>query len=224
MTLVKIAFVLDCTASMEEWIYAAQTKIREIVETSKRDHPLAQFEVGLVAYRDYGDIARFHTMDFTTPEEVMESLQDIHAEGGDDEAEDVAHALRQVMELDWMDADLRMVFHITDAPAHGYMFHRPHVSDRFPEGDPEGLDPRTIISQMSLRGFFYSFVKITSATDTMLDMFHNSWIGEGRFRILDLRPQVFGRSRGVDMSDMLSPIVSRVVSQAIDQHTFSQDM
>lgn len=225
MTTVQIAFVLDCTASMEPWIRAAKTKIQEIVNNAKEDHPDAEFEVGLVAYRDYGDLVRFRIVDFTTPSVVMSSLRNVHAEGGDDEAEDVAHALLHATWMRWDNANVQMVFHIADAPPHGLAFHTPYVSDRFPGGDPEGLDPRESLRVLSRNNVSYTFVKITSATDTMLDVFFNAWPGDDSdFRVIDLRPQAFGRGHGVDTSDLLSPAVSQVVTQAIDRHISSQDM
>lgn len=210
-TLVSIAFVLDCTASMGPWIHAAKSKIHEIVDSVSDQHPDAEIEIGLVAYRDYGDLVRFRVVDFTSAEIIERSLQHIHAEGGDDEAEDVAHALQRTTHLTWEDSELCLVFHITDAPAHGRLFHTPFVSDRFPDGDPEGLDPRDFISHMSARGFHYTFLKITSATDTMLDVFHNVWTGPGEFRVLDLTPQMFG------------PAISQAINQSIMRHTSSQD-
>lgn len=224
MPRVKIAFVLDCTGSMGHWIRAAKTKIREIVNTTQTEHPNTDIEVGLVGYRDYDDEERFIIVDFTTPEAVMRRLAPVAAEGGDDVAEDVANALQRMLELSWEGSDIRMVFHIADAPAHGISFHRPSLSDRFPAGDPEGVDPRVLMKTMSDLAFVYTFVKITSATDTMLDVFHNSWVGAGMFQVIDLSPQRVGRDSGVDTSDLLSPAVSRAVTQAIGHYTFSQDM
>lgn len=211
MTTVKVAFVLDCTASMEPWIHVAKTKIGEIIDTVSDDHPHETIEVGLVAYRDYGDLMRFRTVDFTTPEVVMNALRNVRAEGGDDEAEDVANALYRMTRLTWEDSDICMVFHITDAPAHGRLFHTSCVSDRFPQGDPDGRDPRDSISEISDLGFHYTFIKITSSTDTMIDVFHNVWVGSGNFRVLSLTPQQFRAG------------IANVMSQTITQYTSSQD-
>jgi hypothetical protein len=215
MTRVKLAFVLDCTASMGPWIEEAKTKMGEIVQNVRKEHNHAAFQVGLVAYRDYGDEESLRVLDFATPNSMMGALQDVFAEGGDDSAEDVARAFYHVMALDWSDADVRMVFHIADAPAHGRMFHGPSVSDRFPEGDPEGIDPRTHLRSMCEQGFHYTFVKITSATDTMLDAFLSVWAYHATFQVLNLSRQ---------SARMFSPMISRSVSDAITQHTASQGM
>jgi hypothetical protein len=219
MTTVKIAFLLDCTGSMEYWIQTAKTKITEIVANVRVEHIDADIEVGLVAYRDYDDRERFVIRDFTSPDVIRQVLSNIYADGGDDEAEDVAHAIQQCSALSWDDADVRLIFHIADAPAHGLQFHKPSVSDRFPEGDPEGLDPRTILRQLSTQAFFYTFVKITSATDTMLDAFYNAWTGPGVFQVIDLTPQ---HLRGRRANEAFSQEVSRAVTSAIDPSTFSR--
>jgi hypothetical protein len=215
MTRVKLAFVLDCTASMGPWIDAAKTKIGEIVQNTLKEHNHAAFQVGLVAYRDYGDDQSLRVLDFTTPSNVMDALESVLPEGGDDTAEDVARALYHTMALDWENADVRLVVHITDAPPHGLMFHSPGVSDRFPEGDPEGLDPRNHIRSMCEQGFHYTFVKIKSATDQMLDVFLSNWTNHATFKVLNLSRQG---------AAMFSPMVSRSVSMAIDHYTSSQGM
>lgn len=214
MTRVKIAFLLDCTASMGPWIEEAKTKIGQIVQDVLREHNQASIQVGLVAYRDYGDESPLRVLDFTTPETVMLALQSIGPEGGDDTAEDVARGLYHVMALDWMNADVRMVFHIADAPAHGLMFHTASVSDRYPDGDPEGLDPRNQLREMYEEGFHYTFVKITSATDKMLDVFHSVWGIRSRFTVLNLSRQ---------SAAMMSPLITRSIGDALTQHTSSPD-
>jgi hypothetical protein len=224
-TNVRICFLLDCTASMGPWMDQAKTRIREITSLVHTEHPATDIKVALVGYRDYDDIDRFEIVDFTTPEGVMDALQPLYAVGGDDEAEDVAHAIRHAMLLNW-DGDVNMIVHITDAPAHGLAFHSRAVSDRFPAGDPLGVDPRHYIHDMSERNFTYTFVKIGSKTDTMIDAFHTAWTGEGEFKVIDLRPQHYDYSLGdpenEDMASLLSPAVVRAVSQSITRYSESQ--
>jgi hypothetical protein len=215
MTRVKLAFVLDCTASMGPWIHAAKTKIREIIDECSKTHNQASFKVGLVAYRDHGDNIPMRVCGFASPEDAMMVLHGMNAEGGDDIAEDVSGAFHHLLRgiLDWSHTDVKLVFHITDAPAHGLKFHPPHISDRFPQGDPTGNDPCDFLREMSDRGFYYTFVRIKSATDQMLDVFHKAWGNPGTFDVIDLKSQ--------DV-DMFSPMVSRSVSMAIDHYTSSQ--
>jgi hypothetical protein len=224
-TLVHIAIVLDCTGSMQPWIEQAKTKIRSIISNSRSEHPEAEFRVALVGYRDYGDSVRFHILDFSNVDRVVEALGPIYAHGGNDKAEDVAGALRATTRLRWEDSDVRLVFHIADAPAHGYAFHDAHVSDRFPNGDPDGKEPLVYLSELADRNVEYTFVRITSATDKMLDVFHNVY-GD-KFRVIDLYPQSydgrFGDVEDGDISMLLSPAVSRAVTDSIARYTSSQD-
>ena len=225
--IVKIAFVLDCTGSMDRWIYEAKTKITEIV-ASTAVPPGARIEVAVVAYRDYGDVVRRRVIDFSSPDEAEHFLQNIYAEGGDDEAEDVAGALDRVCGLTWGPSDVRMVFHIADAPAHGRMFHSPRVSDRFPEGDPDGKDIRESLRHLAWQDVTFTFVRITSSTDMMIDVFHEIYMREGgEFVVIDLHPQSYRGEFGArreNMAELLSPAVTRIVSEAVTRHTSSQDM
>lgn len=224
---IKLAFVLDCTGSMEPWIQEAKTKIQEIV-TSTNVPPGAHFEVAVVAYRDYGDVVRRNVIDFTGPHEAEHFLQDIHAEGGDDEAEDVAGALDRVCGLTWGPSDVRMIFHIADAPAHGRIFHSPYVSDRFPDGDPDGKDPQDSLAFLALQDVDFTFVRITSSTDKMIDVFHDVYREEGGlFKVIDLNPQSYRGEYGgrrANMAELLSPAVTRTVSAAVSRYTSSQGM
>ena len=226
---VKLALVLDCTGSMEPWIQEAKTKLHEIVESTQDMHPTAHVEVGLVAYRDYGDLMRRRVVDFTSAREIERALGDVYADGGDDEAEDVAGALERVCGLTWGPSDVRMVVHIADAPAHGIRFHAARVSDRFPEGDPEGKDPLDSIRHLADQDTDITFVRITSSTDRMTDGFHDTYLGRqgnGLFQVIDLHPQSYdGRygPRQGPMAELLAAAVSRNVSEAVTRHSASQD-
>lgn len=217
MVSVRICFVLDCTASMQPWITAAKHKVVEIVDNVRREYPDADVEVGLVGYRDYDDEQRFHVIDFTSADAIEARLHGIRAEGGDDEAEDIANALYASLGLSWGDADVCMVFHIADAPAHGLAFHDAHVSDRFPGGDPAGFDPRRAIMRFAENGVRYAFIKMTRITDKMIDVFQEAYGGDG-FQVIDLTPQRYGE----DPAPLLSAAVTRALSDSIVNYTASQ--
>ncbi len=226
LPIIKIAFLLDCTGSMQPWIDKAKITIEETVATVRGDHG-GTIEVALVAYRDYGDAMRRRVVNFTSPEDITKILEDLVAEGGDDEAEDVAGGLNRICGLTWGPSDVRMVFHIADAPAHGLDFHDIRVSDRYPDGDPEGQDPIESLKHLACQEVEYTFVRITSSTDKMVDVFHNVYGEEGgNFRVIDLNPQSYAGQYGPrrhDMADLLSPAVSRAVSETVTRHTSSQD-
>jgi len=219
----KICFVMDCTGSMEPWIEQAKTRIVKITQSVSDDNPNVRCRVGFVGYRDYGDLEQSIVIPFQHPEDTMERIQGIRAEGGDDIAEDVAHGLQNALNMDWSDAGVRMVVHIADAPAHGFMYHSPLISDRYPRGDPAGLNPEHILERLSSLDIDFTFVRINDSTDTMLEAFHNAYIHDGTFRVLDLRPQTFGMRYDADTSDRLPPLLTRAITQSIDRRTVSQE-
>lgn len=185
-SIVKICFVMDCTASMKPWMDAAKEHIQTLIYEAREQHPEARFQVGFVGYRDYGSREQHIVFEFMDAEELVRHIRPLVAKEGEDEAEDVAWGLWHTRELDWGNADVKLIYHIGDAPAHGDFFHRGHASDRFPEGDPKFLDPRQMIREWSQARYHYTFVRITRLTDTMVDHFHNAWIGNGTFRVIDL--------------------------------------
>jgi hypothetical protein len=213
-TTVKICFVVDCTESMGPWMQAAKDHIQTIIYDMREQHFGANFQVGFVGYRDYGSQERHIVIDFTEAEQLVRTIRPIQPLDGDDEAEDVAWGLFHASNLSWDPADVRMVYHIADAPAHGDLFTGRHASDRFPEGDPKFLDPRSSIRKWAEEGYHYTFVQITHLTDTMVEQFHNAFLGSGTFRVIDLTrrgPQGF------------LDTVRESIDQTLTQHTSSQD-
>ena len=219
---VKVSFVMDCTASMEPWIYQSKTRMVELVERVREQHPQANVLVSFIGYRDYGDDEQIIVIPFQNAQDTMNSIREIQAEGGDDQAEDVAHALFRAVNQEWSDADVKIVFHIADAPAHGEMFHTLHVSDRYPRGDPHGLDPRDFVEKLSFLNVHYTFVRIHRCTDTMVEQFHNCYAQGGTFSVIDLSTQRSRRRGGTIESigdpEVLSDVLTRSINASITQH------
>jgi hypothetical protein len=213
-TTVKICFVMDCTESMGPWMQAAKDHIQELIYDARAMYENAQFEVAFVGYRDYGSTQQHVVHDFMGPEELVRHIRPIAPAGGDDEAEDVAWGLFHASQLTGGHANVKMVYHIADAPAHGDFFTRGHVSDRYPEGDPKFLDPRQMIKEWSNQGYHYTFVRITRLTDTMVEHFHNVWVSGGTFRVIDLSRQ---GPRGFLES------VRDSLNETLTQHSASRD-
>jgi hypothetical protein len=199
---------------MGPWIHQAKTKMVSIVEGVRIEHPLAMMKVAFVGYRDYGDTERHIVIPFMGVAETMASIQNVNAEGGDDTAEDVAHGLFNALHQDWTGANVKLVFHIADAPPHGMDFHHPRVSDRFPSGDPDGLDPRDTIERMSFLDIHFTFVQIDSSTDIMMEEFNNCYTQGGTFTVVDLRPQCTRYT--------FDQTLTRSISDSITEYTSSQ--
>lgn len=165
---------------------AAKEHIQTLIYEARGQYPDADFQVGFVGYRDYGSAEQHIVFDFQDAEDLVRHIRPLRAKEGDDEAEDVAWGLHHASTLAWGNANVRMVYHIGDAPAHGDFYTRGHVTDRFPEGDPKHLDPRLVIKGWAHYGYHYTFVRITRLTDTMINHFEKAWIGRGSFRVIDL--------------------------------------
>jgi hypothetical protein len=195
----------------------------ELVDRVCEQHPRATIQVSFIGYRDYGDPVPMIEFPFQNAHEIMHHIRNVHADGGDDQAEDVAHALFRAVHQDWANADVKIVFHIADAPAHGEVFHTLRVSDRYPRGDPHGLDPRDFVEKLSFLDVHYTFVRIHESTDTMMEQFHNCYVQGGTFSVIDLmnqRSRHTGRT-GTGDPEMLGESLSRHVTQSITQHCTS---
>ena len=200
---------------MEPWIQQAKTKIVKLTKQVTDENPNADILVSFVGYRDYGDAEPILTLPFQTPSDIMWKIRGVFAEGGNDQAEDVAHGLQAALGFDWSESDVKIVFHIADAPAHGLTFHTARVSDRYPGGDPHGIDPRDSIEKMSFMDVQYTFVKIHDSTDTMIEQFHNCYSHGGSFTVIDLRAQ------GEYAPHAFSEVMSECITRSITQHTAS---
>lgn len=209
-TRVKTCFLLDITASMEPWIQASKNKIREIINSLPADT-----KVAFVGYRDYDDAERFVIQPFGSVDDLLTAIRDVHADGGNDIAEDVAGGLYQAQQLNWDDADVKTLIHIADAPAHGHEFHEAWVSDDHPEGDAEH-HPCTILQEMSHHGIDYTFVRVDEMTDTMTYMLAQAYeSGPGKFKVIDLYKQENHRNFARD--------ITRSITLSIERYSESQD-
>jgi hypothetical protein len=208
---VKVSFVMDCTASMGPWIDQAKTRMVELTDQVRKEHPTANILVSFVGYRDHGDAEPVIVYPFQSGERLMHTIRNVKAEGGDDIPEDVVLGLQCALYQDWSDSDVKMLFHIADAPAHGTTFHAVGLSDRYPRGHPQGLDPRDFVEKMSFLDIHYTFVRINDSTDTMVEHFHNCYTRGGSFRVVDLSTQQ-------NDPTALRNSLSETITQCITQH------
>ena len=95
---VDLLLILDCTASMEEWIESCKQKLILIISNFRKEFKQTQkIRVAFVGYRDFGhvfDQAHFKIIDYTEDlNSVIDEIKNIQAEGKGDPAEDVIGAL-----------------------------------------------------------------------------------------------------------------------------------
>ena len=162
----QVCFVLDCTASMQPWIDAAKDKIVDTLGSIQNRYPEYQIWASFIGYRDFHDKEQFIQIPFTKNiEHLQDLIMDIEAEGGDDTCEDVSGAYRFANGLEWH-ADVRCVFHITDAPNHGSEYHEDHVEDDYPQGHPY-INLHEEVRDMAYKDIDLTVFRINSSTDVM---------------------------------------------------------
>jgi von Willebrand factor type A domain len=119
---VEVAFVLDTTGSMGPLIEGAKRKIWAIATAIVDAYPEADIRMGLVAYRDIGDVYVTKTFDLTTDiQDLYANLLELKARGGGDWPESVNEALEvAVTKLSWTQGEeiCRIMFLVGDAPPH----------------------------------------------------------------------------------------------------------
>lgn len=74
---------------------------------------------------------------------VRRFVAKIVANGGGDFAEEVHTALAEVLKLRWT-ADIRLLMHFADAPAHGRLYCPPNRLDNDPNNDSDGSKGKVI--------------------------------------------------------------------------------
>lgn len=234
MASIDILFVLDCTASMMPWIHAARQQVRTTLDSLQMEHPNSTFRAGLIVFRDFGDDINTRTLGLTLRYDRIETiLGQEFAEGGDDDAENLTGALWIAAREDWS-ADIRHVFVITDAPAHGLRYHAPYVTDRFPDGDPEGRVLEDEVQSLARKRVNMTFIRIHPRTDMLIGVLRRvygvtrptraDFTVEDLTRPEDLPPPPGGLERhgvppGGDEDTISSPdaVLSRALTRAVTQ-------
>ncbi len=119
---VEVAFVLDTTGSMGPLIDGAKRKIWSIATAIVDANSDAEIRMGLVAYRDIGDVYVTKRFDLTTDiQDLYANLLELRARGGGDWPESVNEALDvAVTKLSWTQGSeiCRIMFLVGDAPPH----------------------------------------------------------------------------------------------------------
>lgn len=195
MTLkIKLAFLIETTSAMTDCLEDVTYEIESILNQIKFYNPTADIQVASVCYRDYRDSDQLGFQSFCSPEKFMELLeeeslydQSCVASFSPDDVADVAGGLRVLRTgLDWENADIRLLHHFAISPPHGEKFHNSKRHDSFPQGDPNGLNPLEDMYEFSRDIFHYTFHRIDSEVDTMLEQFDQVYTGPGKFEVKQL--------------------------------------
>ncbi len=119
---VEVVFVLDTTGSMGGLIEGAKQKIWSIANQIVRGKPTPDLKIGLVGYRDYGDlyVTRMYPLNDDL-DAVFENLMSFRADGGGDTPEHVNRALHDALHgMSWSNSieTLKLIFLVGDCPPH----------------------------------------------------------------------------------------------------------
>src|SRR6478672_6965914 len=119
---VEVVFCLDTTGSMGGLIEGAKQKIWSISNQIVAGKPTPNLKVGLLAYRDRGDVYITKLTELTDDlDRIYANIKEYKAEGGGDTPESVNQALNEaVIKFKWSDdkETLKIIFLVGDAPPH----------------------------------------------------------------------------------------------------------
>jgi Mg-chelatase subunit ChlD len=155
-----LVFLLDTTGSMSGEIREAKERVRELTEALRTARPNERVRVGVVAYKDKGDVYLTKVSPLSEDVEVSyRFLGGLTADGGGDTPEDVLAGLQAALrELSWdMGPDTeRQVFIIADAPPHLDYPDRPTLESLL----EEAVGKRIVINAIGCRSLSREGIEI----------------------------------------------------------------
>ena len=114
---IDVVFAIDTTASMSQLIEGAKRTTWAIASHIRETEPNADLRIGLVAFRDVGDL--YVTKPFALTgdlDAVYAELTGYFADGGGDHPESVGAALRDALAMRWRPGAKKLIFLVGDAP------------------------------------------------------------------------------------------------------------
>ncbi|MET1112038.1 MAG: VWA domain-containing protein [Allosphingosinicella sp.] len=114
-----LLLAIDTTGSMGDEIAYLKSELRTILAELRRSHPGLDIRLGLVAYKDQGDVYVTRTYPFVSNVNVMQAnLQAQYADGGGDYPEAMDLALARAVAQDWRPDAVKSLLLVADAPPH----------------------------------------------------------------------------------------------------------
>lgn len=194
----QLCLMMDCTASMQPWIDEAKNKLIKCINDIKRDFKHYHIEISFVGYRDLTDNEQFVIQNFTTNYDLITNvIKNTLAYGGGDPAEDVTGAYCKVCSFKW-NADVRLIFHVCDAPNHGWEYHDEFFEDDYPEGTGSPT-LKDCVYYLADRDVDINFMRLNDTTDSMVEVMRREYnrVKSDGFYITDVinrSPEVFERT------------------------------
>ena len=121
---ILLAFLIDATSSMQPHMKITRDVVKRLAKLLKDNFDGLQLRTTAVLYRDPLENSGKHEQLWPTDEKTFtEFMNNTKADGGGDDAEDVAGGLELLNEIIAKEDDktqTMLVIHILDAPAHGF--------------------------------------------------------------------------------------------------------
>eukprot|EP00011_Vannellida_sp_DIVA3-517-6-12_P010743 CAMPEP_0114603848 /NCGR_PEP_ID=MMETSP0168-20121206/242_1 /TAXON_ID=95228 ORGANISM="Vannella sp., Strain DIVA3 517/6/12" /NCGR_SAMPLE_ID=MMETSP0168 /ASSEMBLY_ACC=CAM_ASM_000044 /LENGTH=681 /DNA_ID=CAMNT_0001814663 /DNA_START=32 /DNA_END=2077 /DNA_ORIENTATION=- len=193
---VDVCIMLDCTGSMSGVLAEAKKRIKELKDELLGMELTPRF--AFVGYRDFGDEGAIVTQNFVPAREwatVQAVIAAQKANGGGDIPEDISGAFHAASQLSWA-SKFKLIVHIADAPCHGTKYH--DFKDDHPNCE---RDPTAQLTGLARSGIDYTFLKMTTSTEKMLEFFATAYNNTSR---------IFRTSNLNDPADFLSEVVESV--------------
>jgi hypothetical protein len=169
---IDVVFAVDTTGSMGGLLDGAKRTVWSIASHIREIDKNADVHVGLVAYKDLGDV--YVTKDFALSSDmdaVFAELSTYTAEGGGDVPEDVDAALDDaVHKMAWRDGAKKMIFLVGDAP--------PASRGEVPRFEVSSRDAAT-------KGIMINTIRCGTASDTATAWQQIASLGTGEFSTIE---------------------------------------
>ena len=180
MVTLDILFIIDITESMEDLLEETRNSIKYIVEKMKAESPGIDIRFACQCFSDFSNPEHYYEIDFVTDiEKIKKLLGKITAQGGGDDAEDVAGGIHKGLGMSWK-SNARYAILITDAPGHGRKYHENDVDDDYLDGDPNGLDLEDLMKKYVENNINLCLTRIDNYTDTMYKKLMLTFIKESK--------------------------------------------
>lgn len=208
--ILDLALVMDLTASMGDWIENTKDTLKQVIDTVVAKNPELEVRVAFVGYRDFCDNDIFTVHDFSFDLAKMKSyISKLEAIGGDDEPEDVAGGLYQLLNLSWHPNSIKLANLVADAPSHGRQYHG--TRDDYPEGSPAGLTLENLMDQIRGKDISFTCYKLENSTEQMYSKMQAAYGSDGVFTFVDLR-RVLQQNRQLGHGSSTSKFVKSKLS------------
>jgi len=134
--------------------------------------PRYDFRFAIVDYRDHPPESDYvyRKCDFTNHQAANTYIQNLKSDSGGDPPEAVLDGLDAACELNWRDNVDRLLFHISDSPPHGKIYHK-FPEDRWPDGCLCGKTARDVLKKMKEKNISYQVLPCANLLNMMITEF-----------------------------------------------------